>query len=310
MPKTVMAQSKRSSSLVTAVCAFVAIGYAAYVLVESRRDKKKKTGAGAHQHAGDDVASASPTDQVLLDLFDDAIATSTLLQGLSNGDKLMLYSLYKQARFGDAPMKGPSVLNMVEYSKHSAWNRFRGMPRSTAMAHYIRGVNELRSGDSISENSSSGSDFDGPSSGMGLQPSMPVDLPDEPDVNGESLEAKLRNAAATAGLKEMKVVIEMGADLNSADDHGETALHFCADRGMLDGVAYLLELGADPNASDHDGISVLQAAVIAGHTEVCKVLLEAGADPDHQDSDGDSPRSCAIEDESAALVELFAMFHR
>jgi ankyrin repeat protein len=307
-----MAQFKGRSSLITGVCAVVAIGLAAYVLVETRRhsNKKKETVARDHQRAGDDAAGASPTDQVLLDLFDDAIATSSLLQGLSNGDKLMLYSLYKQARSGDAPTKGPSMLNVVEYAKHSAWSRFRGMPRSTAMAHYIQGVNELRSEDSISENSSSGNDFGGASSGMGLQPSMPLDLPDEAEANEESLEAKLRNAAATAGLQEMILVIEMGADLNSADDHGETALHFCADRGMLDGVVYLLQLGADPNVSDHDGISVLQAAVIAGHTEVCKVLLEARADPDHQDSDGDSPRSCAIEDGSAAMVELFSVLNR
>lgn len=293
-----MAKSKNSSNLVAVVGTVAAVCLAAYVYVGSRRKNKENE------------RIARSDDPVLLDLFGNAIAASTLLQGLTNGDKLMLYSLYKQATVGNAPINGPSVFNVIEYSKHSAWDRCRGMSRSTAMLHYIQGVEELKAGDSIGEGSSTGSDFDGPSSGMGLQPSMPIEVQDEPEVNGDSPEAKLRNAAATAGVQEMKAAIEMGADLNSADDHGETALHFCADRGILDGVEYLLKLGADPNALDHDGISVLQAAVIAGHTEVCMILLEAGADPDHEDSDGDSPRSCAIEDASEAMVELFAVWNR
>ncbi|MGV2389906.1 MAG UNVERIFIED_CONTAM: ankyrin repeat domain-containing protein [Microcystis novacekii LVE1205-3] len=143
---------------------------------------------------------------------------------------------------------------------------------------------------------------------MGMQPSIPIEEESEPEVDGESACARLRNAAATAGVLEMKSWIEQGANLNAADDNGQTALHFCADRGMLDGVVYLLQLGANPNAADQDGISVLQAAVIAGHVEICKILLEAGANPDHEDSDGDTPRSCANEDPSEKMVILFANY--
>jgi ankyrin repeat protein len=182
------------------------------------------------------------------------------------------------------------------------------MPKQTAQFHYIHAVKELQNGDAISLPSSVEFDL-GPSTGMGLKPSqLAFDDEDDTGTSTDSLESRLRKAATSDDIMIMKELVEQGANINAADDHGETALHFCSDRGMLDGVVYLLELGADPNAVDHDGISVLQAAVIAGHAAVCKILLDEGADPDHQDADGDSPRSCADEDHSEKMKQLFANY--
>ena len=303
-----MANSRSRSSVVSVFCAFSAVGILTYLVLELRRkEKQRKIQRTKQKTVSDGSPATNPqADHILKMMFDEAAAASTLLKSTTNGDKLMLYGLYKQATVGDAPVDCPSAFNVVAHAKHSAWIKFRSMSPSTAMSHYIQAVKEL-SGDSIGDDVSS-NDFEGPALGMGLKPSKPVEEEDEPEVNGESLEARLRNAAATDGVLVMKDLIEQGADLNAVDDHGETALHFCADRGMLDGVVYLLELGANPNAADHDGITVLQAAVIAGHTDVCKILLDEGADPDHEDNDGDSPRSCASEDQSEKMEDLFANF--
>lgn len=307
------------------------MGVTTYLLLNlTRRQRRSRHSKNARDddnkvNNNSNHSLSSSEDRALRALFDEAVAASTLLDsGVTNGDKLMLYGLYKQATMGDVPSDAatPPVFHVVAYAKHSTWCKFRGMSQSAAMIHYMQAVKELqqqngvlRSDDGHSlassiSSSTSHTDFDGPSSGMGMQPSTPIDEEDnaEPEMDANSVDAKLRNAAATAGVLEMKAWIEQGADLNAADDNGETALHFCADRGMVDGVVYLLELGANPNAADQDGISVLQAAVIAGHVDICKILLEAGADPDHEDADGDTPRSCASEDQSEKMISLFANY--
>ena len=68
-----------------------------------------------------------------------------------------------------------------------------------------------------------------------------------------------------------------------------------------------LNNGADANSVDREGISVLQAAVIGGSIETVKLLLDAGADPDHEDVDGDTPRSCANDDGSEEIKQLFSL---
>lgn len=310
------AVSKQSSiSLFSMVCAVTAVGIATYVVIGHKKRKEKQRQKQRRKQQANAVLAEpkSPSDHILVALFQEAATASTKLQHLGNGDKLMLYGLYKQATVGDAdPAATPSALNLVAQAKHQAWCKFIGMPAETAMFHYIQAVKELGDGQSIySDADSAALSFEGPSLGLGLKPSTPIYDETAEEFDKEeptSLESRLRKAAATCDdVVHMKDLVVLGADINAADDHGETALHFCADRGMLDGVIYLLELGANANACDHDGISVLQAAVIAGHVKVCQVLLEeGGADPDHADSDGDTPRSCALEDESEQMQALFA----
>lgn len=90
--------------------------------------------------------------------------------------------------------------------------------------------------------------------------------------------------------------------VHATDDCGQTALHVAANHGHANLVRILIgEFGANVAAADHDGISVLQTAVIAGHCTVCQCLLqEFGADPDQEDFDGDTPRLCALDEDSDA----------
>lgn len=264
--------------------------------------RQKKVRSSKENLELNDTAS-SKIDKELKQIFDQCCKDATQLTNVTNGDRLVLYGLYKQATAGDAPEEKPSMLQVVARAKHNSWSNFHGMPQHEAMAYYIKAVKEFGDGNSIPNEEE---DLQLPSSGLGLKPSQLIDNAEDETNDDGSLEAKLLKAASSKNLTLMKELIEQGVDFNHADDNGETALHLCADRGMVDGVAYLLQLGADPNVADNDGISVLQAAVIAGHFLVCKILLEKGADPDQKDDDGDSPRSCAEDDDNARIKELFS----
>jgi len=113
-------------------------------------------------------------------------------------------------------------------------------------------------------------------------------------------------AAMEGNVAKVRMAIDSGTDIAEADETGQTALHFAADRGWADCVSLLLDNGADANSADGEGISALQAAVIGGDVECVRLLLKAGADPDHEDADGDTPRSCAVDDGSEEMRALFA----
>ena len=61
--------------------------------------------------------------------------------------------------------------------------------------------------------------------------------------------------------------------------HGETALHFLAVEGFLDGVRLLANLGVDPNSVNHFGDAPLIDVAVLGNCDMAGLLLEVGADP-------------------------------
>jgi len=187
-----------------------------------------------------------------------------------------------------------------------------------------KGVDLDEDGCPIRENNADGdysdNDFGGiMMSGMGAaRPSTLLSgVGERPDYSAASLnetgsapEIRLRNAAMSNDAKALSEAVGEGAcDLDDADDMGQTALHFAADRGSADCLRLLVDAGAGVNAVDCDGIGVLQTALSAGlDAGSVRVLLEAGADPDAVDEDGDSPRSWVAEEGDEAVAELFAEF--
>jgi ankyrin repeat protein len=74
--------------------------------------------------------------------------------------------------------------------------------------------------------------------------------------------------------------LEQGADPNSRNVFGRTALHYLAERGRpLEQVELLLAAGADPNALDPFGYAPLHDAALGDDVGIIEVLLDAGADP-------------------------------
>ena len=260
------------------------------------------------------------------------------LKSLPGNDQLMLYGLYKQAKFGNAiNTPAPSKLNIVASAKYVAWTKFHSMPRDFAMLKYVEvvhhlvastangtrlGANVNRGGlfgmqqddnadiiydddsgeeiDFFSDDDDNDNEKGEPSLSFGAQPSTLNHLAEDMiDVK-----SNLLHAATLNNPERIKECISNGADVDERDENGQSALHLAADKGFEACVNVLLEAGADVNAADISGISVLEAAVIGGKLDVIKILVKAGADPDQEDMDGETPRSCA-EDDDDVEIQLF-----
>lgn len=57
-------------------------------------------------------------------------------QKISNDDKLLLYSFYKQSTVGNCNTKKPSSFNFEDAAKWDAWNKLKGMSTNDAMGKY------------------------------------------------------------------------------------------------------------------------------------------------------------------------------
>lgn len=108
----------------------------------------------------------------------------------------------------------------------------------------------------------------------------------------------------TAGLA---TALQSGADPDTCDRWGVTALARAAARGDLETVGLLLDRGASVNRTSHVGNSPLMAAAVRGHLEVAKALLAAGADAENRNKWGLGARDWAKWPDGAA--EVLALLH-
>lgn len=75
----------------------------------------------------------------------------------------------------------------------------------------------------------------------------------------------------------VRLLIEKGADVKTADNRGVTALHEAAQSGDLTSMRLLIEHGADVNALDRNGDSPLMFAAAGLHSDGVQLLLKHGA---------------------------------
>ena len=239
----------------------------------------------------------------------------------------------------------PSKFNVIAHAKYTAWGKFEGMPVETAMIKYIEASHyltedaaksgiisgtgggpiplendnadivytkedEYRSSDEESNDDEEDDKNDNAEvRGMGIRQSIMQQQPLAPAPATTPRKRALIAAAMEGDVARLRDAIDSLSSIAAiaeADETGQTALHFAADRGSAGCVSLLLDRGADANCTDAEGISALQAAVIGGDAECVRLLLQAGADPDHEDVDGDTPRGCAADDSSEEMKALFA----
>lgn len=118
------------------------------------------------------------------------------------------------------------------------------------------------------------------------------------------LDAELRLLISFgSNLPKMLLLIKEGADVNTQNLKGDTALHSVCTRGKY-GVAELLELGADVNIQDYDLLfSPIMSASANNYHENVKALIDAKADINLRSSSGRTAFSIACENGCTDIVK-------
>ncbi|CAG8907097.1 unnamed protein product [Penicillium egyptiacum] len=104
-------------------------------------------------------------------------------------------------------------------------------------------------------------------------------------------------AAGHGRLDLVAALLEGGADPNTVDDVGTSALHNAAKEGHWDIARLLLENNASPRIEDGNRVTPLRLAVRAGHEHIVRLFLEC-----------DPPTSETKETETFRLLRIAAAF--
>jgi ankyrin repeat protein len=128
----------------------------------------------------------------------------------------------------------------------------------------------------------------------------------------------LLGAAKQGNLEVLRSALEAGIDPNTSEPNAgrsqrhKTALMFAAEAGHVEAVELLIEHGADVNRHDRPGKKLgrtpLMCAATSDDADLVRLLLEAGAIVDAQDKRGQTALFYAVEEESAAAVEVLLEF--
>ncbi|MBK3588604.1 ankyrin repeat domain-containing protein, partial [Streptomyces sp. MBT57] len=99
--------------------------------------------------------------------------------------------------------------------------------------------------------------------------------------------------------------LRAGAQAESSDEEGTTALYLAAVQNLPEAVRLLLAAGADPDRASGEGTADLPlcGAACGGHTEVVEALLSAGARPDLREEFGFTALRWAVGLGHASTVE-------
>ncbi|XP_042233914.1 protein phosphatase 1 regulatory subunit 12A-like isoform X10 [Homarus americanus] len=111
-------------------------------------------------------------------------------------------------------------------------------------------------------------------------------------------------AACAAGDKqEVLRLLEKGADIDTANVDGLTALHAACIDDNLDMVEFLVDQGTDVNRGDMEGWTPLHATASCGFNSIAKFLIDRGADLSLVNNDGDLAIDIADSDEMESLLQ-------
>ena len=118
-------------------------------------------------------------------------------------------------------------------------------------------------------------------------------------INGLFKQSDLFQAAKRGHLFVVQYLVEdKGADIDKANIHGWTSLHYVAWRGHLQVAIYLLNKGAQSSkASKVGGWTPLHYAAYHGHLDVTKLLMAHGANLHARTNAGYLPSDIALTDE-------------
>mmetsp|Transcript_17807 Transcript_17807/g.58577 ORF Transcript_17807/g.58577 Transcript_17807/m.58577 type:complete len:229 (-) Transcript_17807:912-1598(-) len=112
-------------------------------------------------------------------------------------------------------------------------------------------------------------------------------------------------AAAAEGQADLvKALLQCGADMNVANEDGDTALHVSAYNGHVEIVRELVRAGSSPASSNNYGATPLHAAASGGRVEVVHELIKLGSVLHAEDKTGFTAADHA---DAAGYSELASM---
>ncbi|XP_069477887.1 protein phosphatase 1 regulatory subunit 16A [Ambystoma mexicanum] len=146
---------------------------------------------------------------------------------------------------------------------------------------------------------------------------MPYDLCED-DVTLDHLETAMadrgitqekieeaRSATELQMMADIRTLVQVGADVNTQDDHGTSLLHIASANGYLGAADLLMENKARVNIRDRDGWEPLHAAACWGQVHLVELLVAHGADLNAKSVLDETPLDvCGEEDVRAKLLEL------
>ncbi|KAI5843102.1 kinase-like domain-containing protein [Morchella snyderi] len=101
----------------------------------------------------------------------------------------------------------------------------------------------------------------------------------------------------------IQYLLERGAPSSQGNGEGITAIHIAAQWGNLATMEFLLAHGAGVNERSLDGRDPLYFAVISGDLECVKFIVRSGADIKHRDRHGYSPLHIAVERAHIVMID-------
>ncbi|XP_065360538.1 protein phosphatase 1 regulatory subunit 12B isoform X9 [Calliphora vicina] len=111
-------------------------------------------------------------------------------------------------------------------------------------------------------------------------------------------------ACLASDKEEVLRMLEQGADINTANVDGLTALHQACIDDNLEMVEFLVEQGADINRQDNEGWTPLHATASCGFVSIARYLVEHGADVAAVNSDGDLAVDLAVDIQHLPMIDF------
>jgi ankyrin repeat protein len=111
----------------------------------------------------------------------------------------------------------------------------------------------------------------------------------------------LHMAAAAFGRPIAELLVAHGANCRAKNRRGAAPLHYAADANhwnptaQADLVEYLISVGAEPDSVDNSGVTALHRAVRTRSLAAARALLDGGADPRQRNKSGSTPLHLAVQ---------------
>lgn len=105
----------------------------------------------------------------------------------------------------------------------------------------------------------------------------------------------------------VEVLIHSRADIDSLDDSGSSALHYCSSNNYPKLMQLLISKGCDLNIVDRAHLTPVFVAVGAGHLKCLKILIDAGANVNIHDARGFTPLSVAASGNHDRAVKMLLL---